>query len=115
MRAPSPSRDKGQAAVGLQLERRKQGRVQAGGKVLLVLTEAGQTRELETRLVDLSARGFQVVHHHRGLYSGQQVWFRWAYGEGKACVTWIRISGDVVATGLRVLTHKRAQVGNPRL
>jgi hypothetical protein len=67
----------------------------------LVVVRFGQPeREVQGRLVDISASGFRIAHDCRTLETGQTVEFSHPEAHGKARVVWNRIAISGVETGL---------------
>jgi hypothetical protein len=87
----------------LRRDSRKEPRRVADGEVR-VRFENPQLREIQGRLVDLSASGFRMAHEYAALEAGQIVEFSHIEAAGRARVVWNRIADARVETGFVVVT-----------
>jgi hypothetical protein len=86
----------------LRREGRKEPRRPVEGEVR-VRFENPQRREIQGRLVDLSASGFRMAHEYAALEAGQIVEFSHIEARGRARVVWNRIADARVETGFVVV------------
>jgi hypothetical protein len=82
-------------------EQRRETRRQGRGNVL-VRSESPGSRDIQGRLVDVSASGFRMAHDCAGLTAGQYVAFAHVEAKGRARVVWTRILDDSVESGFVV-------------
>jgi len=83
-------------------EARREPRRAAEGSVLVVFHNP-QERQVEGRLVDLSAGGFRMGHSSTDLVPGLVVEFSHSSATGSARVVWNRILEKRVETGFLIL------------
>ncbi|HEV7394639.1 MAG TPA: PilZ domain-containing protein [Burkholderiales bacterium] len=79
-------------------EQRRETRRQAQGNVLVRSENAG-SRNIQGKLVDVSASGFRMEHDCAELTAGQYVAFTHIEARGRARVVWTRILDDSVESG----------------
>jgi hypothetical protein len=84
-----------------QHEARREPRKAAEGSVLVEFRNP-QKREVEGRLVDLSAGGFRMAHSSIELIPGMLVKFSHSSAKGSARVVWNRILENRVETGFLI-------------
>lgn len=82
-------------------EQRRETRRQGHGNVL-VRPESPGSRDIQGRLVDVSASGFRMAHHCSALTAGQYVSFAHVEARGRARVVWTRILDKAVESGFVV-------------
>jgi hypothetical protein len=82
-------------------EQRRETRRQGQGSVL-VRPESPGLRDIQGRLVDVSASGFRMAHDCSALTAGQYVGFAHVEAKGRARVVWTRILDDTVESGFLV-------------
>jgi hypothetical protein len=82
-------------------EQRREIRRQGHGNVL-VRAESPGLRDIQGRLVDVSASGFRMAHDCAALTAGQYVTFAHVEARGRARVVWTRILDDTVESGFLV-------------
>ena len=61
--------------------------------------ESPGSRDIQGRLVDVSASGFRMAHDCSALTAGQYVAFAHVEAKGRARVVWTRILDDSVESG----------------
>ncbi len=83
-------------------EQRREHRREASGEVRVRFSDP-QPRNLEGRLMDVSASGFRMAHNYARLAAGQIVEFAHVEAKGSARVIWNRISDGNVETGFLVV------------
>ena len=83
-------------------EQRRETRRLGHGNVL-VRSESSGSRDVQGRLVDVSASGFRMAHNCAALTAGQYVAFAHVEARGRARVVWTRILDNSVESGF-VLT-----------
>ncbi|MEO8051310.1 MAG: hypothetical protein ABI833_12915 [Acidobacteriota bacterium] len=83
-------------------EQRRETRRSGHGNVL-VRSESPGSRDVQGRLVDVSASGFRMAHDCAALTAGQFVAFAHVEAKGRARVVWTRILDHSVESGF-VLT-----------
>jgi hypothetical protein len=88
--------------TALHRDSRKEPRRAVDGEVH-VRFENPQRREIQGRLVDLSASGFRMAHDYAALEAGQVVEFSHIEAAGRARVVWNRIADARVETGFVVV------------
>lgn len=79
-------------------EQRRETRHLGHGNVL-VRSESPGSRDIEGRLMDVSASGFRMAHDCSALTAGQYVAFAHVEAKGRARVVWTRILDDSVESG----------------
>ena len=79
-------------------EQRCETRRRGQGNVL-VRSECPGSRDIQGRLVDVSASGFRMAHDCSALTAGQYVTFAHVEARGRARVVWTRILDDSVESG----------------
>jgi hypothetical protein len=82
-------------------EQRRETRRPGQGSVL-VRSESPGSRNIQGRLVDVSASGFRMAHNCSALTAGQYVAFAHVEASGRARVVWTRILDDSVESGFVV-------------
>ena len=82
-------------------EQRRETRRRGHGNVL-VRPESPGSRDIQGRLVDVSASGFRIAHDCAALTAGQYVAFAHVEARGRARVVWTRILDDSVESGFVV-------------
>lgn len=82
-------------------EQRREKRRRGHGNVL-VRSEGPGSRDIQGRLVDVSASGFRMAHDCAALTAGQYVAFAHVEAKGRARVVWTRILDDSVESGFVV-------------
>jgi len=82
-------------------EQRRETRRRGHGHVL-VRSESPGLRDIQGRLVDVSASGFRMAHDCSALTAGQYVTFAHVEARGRARVVWTRILDDTVESGFLV-------------
>jgi hypothetical protein len=82
-------------------EQRRETRRLGHGNVL-VRSENPGSRDIQGRLMDVSAGGFRMAHDCSALTAGQFVGFAHAEAKGQARVVWTRILNDSVESGFVV-------------
>jgi hypothetical protein len=82
-------------------EQRRETRRRGHGSVL-VRSESPGSRDIQGRLVDVSASGFRMAHDCAALTAGQYVAFAHVEAKGRARVVWTRILDDSVESGFVV-------------
>jgi hypothetical protein len=82
-------------------EQRRETRRRGHGNVL-VRPESPGSRDIQGRLVDVSASGFRMAHDCSALTAGQYVMFAHVEARGRARVVWTRILDDSVESGFVV-------------
>ena len=82
-------------------EQRRETRRRGHGNVL-VRPESPGSRDIQGRLVDVSASGFRMEHACSALTAGQYVGFAHVEARGRARVVWTRILDDSVESGFVV-------------
>lgn len=85
----------------LVAEQRRETRRRGRGNVL-VRPESPGSRDIQGRLVDVSASGFRMAHHCSALTAGQYVTFAHVEARGRARVVWTRILDDSAESGFVV-------------
>ncbi len=83
-------------------EQRREIRRRGHGNVL-VRPESAGLRDIQGRLVDVSASGFRMAHDCSGLTAGQYVTFAHVEARGRARVVWTRILDNSVESGFLVV------------
>ncbi len=84
------------------IDRRKEPRLPATGRVTIVVSEPGEVA-IEGTLVDVSPSGFRASHDHSALSKGQTVRFQHPTASGRARVIWNRITTEVIETGFLII------------
>jgi hypothetical protein len=79
-------------------EQRRETRRRGHGSVL-VRSESPGSRDIQGRLVDVSASGFRMAHDCAALTAGLYVEFAHVEAKGRARVVWTRILDDSVESG----------------
>ena len=79
-------------------EQRREIRRRGQGNVL-VRPESSGLRDIQGRLMDVSASGFRMAHNCSALTAGQYVTFAHVETTGRARVVWTRIVDDSVESG----------------
>ena len=82
-------------------EQRRETRRRGQGSVL-VRSESPGSRDIQGRLVDVSASGFRMAHDCAALTAGLYVEFAHVEAKGRARVVWTRILDDSVESGFVV-------------
>jgi hypothetical protein len=82
-------------------EQRRETRRRGHGNVL-VRPESPGSRDIQGRLVDVSASGFRMAHHCSALTAGQYVQFAHVEAMGRARVVWTRILDNSIESGFVV-------------
>ena len=82
-------------------EQRREARRRGRGSVL-VRSENPGSRDIQGRLVDVSASGFRMAHECTVLTAGQYVKFAHVEAKGRARVVWTRIAAEAVESGFVV-------------
>jgi len=82
-------------------EQRRETRRRGHGRVLVHPENPG-LRDIQGRLVDVSASGFRMAHDCSALTAGQYVAFRHVEAKGRARVVWTRILDDSVESGFLI-------------
>ena len=82
-------------------EQRREARREGHGNVM-VRSENPGSRDIQGRLVDLSASGFRMAHECAALTAGQYVKFAHVEAKGRARVVWTRIAAQAVESGFVV-------------
>ena len=82
-------------------EQRRETRRRGQGNVL-VHSESPGSRDIQGRLVDVSASGFRMAHDCAALTAGQYVKFAHVEAKGRARVVWTRILDGSVESGFVV-------------
>ena len=82
-------------------EQRREIRHRGQGNVL-VRSESPGSRDIQGRLVDVSASGFRMAHDCSALTAGQYVGFAHVEARGRARVVWTRILDGSVESGFVV-------------
>src|ERR1700740_1096433 len=84
------------------VERRKEPRRPASGEVLLTVYDPKPVI-VRGELKDLSESGFQVLHSFASLRTGQEVFYDYSGGRGRARVMWTRVVPGSVSSGFLFL------------
>jgi hypothetical protein len=82
-------------------EKRREARHPGQGSVL-VRSENPGSRDIQGRLVDVSASGFRMAHQCAALTAGQYVEFAHVEAKGRARVVWTHILAEAVESGFVV-------------
>jgi hypothetical protein len=82
-------------------EKRREARHPGSGSVL-VRSETPGSRDIQGKLVDVSASGFRMAHECAALTAGQYVEFAHVEAKGRARVVWTRIVAQTVESGFVV-------------
>jgi len=83
-------------------EKRREERREASGRVQIRFSDPAP-KQIEGRLVDVSASGFRMAHDFASLGAGQLVEFSHIEAHGHARVMWNRIIENRVETGFLVI------------
>jgi hypothetical protein len=82
-------------------DRRREQRHPAGGEVRIWMN--ADTAPIRCRLLDISRRGFRVLHQQADLYAGSEVRFEHAQASGRARVVWNHVLAGKVESGLLIV------------
>jgi hypothetical protein len=96
------SQERAQERAQEGLEKRREQRRKTSGSVSVRFNDS-HAREIEGRLIDVSASGFRMAHELTSLTTGQVVEFSHGEASGQARVMWNRIIEDSVETGFLVI------------
>jgi hypothetical protein len=97
-RAEERARERAQERI----EKRREQRRKASGLIRVYFYDSHH-KEIEGRLIDVSASGFRMAHGDRSLAAGQTVEFAHDEAAGQARVMWNRILDGSVETGFFVI------------
>jgi hypothetical protein len=86
-------------------EKRREQRRRASGTVV-VRCPGPSARQIEGRLIDVSASGFRMAHAEASLEAGQVVEFTHQEAAGTARVMWNRIVNRNVETGFLLISRE---------
>ncbi|MGJ5819449.1 PilZ domain-containing protein [Paludibaculum fermentans] len=85
------------------LEKRREPRFRAEGRVTFRAVDNAGAAPFEGRLIDVSETGFRAAHSDTGLARGQEVLFEHSKAQGRARAIWNRILDGEVQTGFLVV------------
>jgi hypothetical protein len=94
--------DVSEVAAVASLDRRRDPRRPARGKIFMILKDSPET-VIEGSLVDVSASGFRVACPIRSLRTGQEISAVYAGGRVRARVVWVRALGSRFEAGCVLL------------